>query len=102
MSNELMRYAKGEVRPARVDRPVAAQARGVYDTARLSSLQVDAALAVAAHIMQGVTHLDDRRREIAKDDPTLNMLLAEIEATAVQQVKGIQRGLFNNWGFDGL
>jgi hypothetical protein len=99
MADELMKYAKGELRPARVDRPLANEARTIYDNARLAVLRADSALAVAAHIMQGVTHLDDRRREIARDDPTLNMLLAEIEATAVQQVKGIQRGLLTNWDF---
>lgn len=73
-------------------------ARAITDETRLTALQADAALALGGHIMEGVVNLDMHRRHLAKDDVTLNLLLAEIEAETVQQVKAVQRSLFR-WEF---
>lgn len=76
-----------------------AAARAITDETRLTALQADAALALGGHIMDGVTDVDKHRRSLARDDVTLNMLLCEIEAETVQQVKAVQRSLFNRWDF---
>lgn len=71
------------------------EARAIKNETRLTALQADAALALGGHIAEGVVDLDLHRRHLAKDDITLNLLLAEIESETVQQVKRIQRSLFN-------
>lgn len=97
MSGELQRYASGNARPARMDRTVARQAKGVYDEVRIKSFQADGALALAGHIMEGILGLDNRRRTLAQDDPITNALLADIQAQAMFQVKKIQAQLFDEW-----
>jgi hypothetical protein len=98
MSNELMRYMQGDVQPSKRDREVAERAKSIYDEVRLAAFKADAPLVLAGHIMEGVKSLDNHRRELAKDDPVTNALLADIEQEALTQVKRIQRGLFNDWG----
>lgn len=98
MQNELVKMAKGEVRPSRPDKPIAEAARIVYDDVRLSSLQVDGALALAGHAMEGLVDLDAHRQALAAGELSLHTLLGEIQAQAVAQVKKIQRNLFSDWG----
>lgn len=72
--------------------------RVVYDEVRLTALKSDGAMALAAHIMQEATYLDRVRRELAEDDPVTANMLAQFEATAFEQAKRLQRGLYS--GFD--
>jgi hypothetical protein len=74
------------------------QRRRVIDEVRHAALKADGSIALAGHIMAGVMALDGERRHLAKEDPALNLLLAEIEGEAVQQVKAIQRSIFDPWG----
>jgi len=67
--------------------------------ARLTALQGDAAVALGGHLMAGMVELDRQRRHLAKEDVTLNLLLAEIEAETVQQVRRIHGSLFNDLAF---
>lgn len=97
MRNELIKYAKGEAVPSRVDREVARQAREVYNEVRIAGVEVDGAMALADHIMERAVELDGRRRSLAEDDPAINMMLTEIEVTAIRQAKHIQAGLFSGW-----
>lgn len=73
-------------------------ARQVRDEVQLAAMQADGAIALADHIMDGLVNLDLHRRELAREDQTLHLLLTEIESTCVSQVKHSQRNLFNNWG----
>ncbi|MBO0983658.1 hypothetical protein [Rathayibacter sp. SD072] len=50
----------------------------VYD-ARESKLKIDAAAAVTAHLMDRAVDLDNHRRNLAGNDPTLNAVLTRIE-----------------------
>jgi len=59
----------------------------------MAALKTDGAVALASHMMSRLRELDDDRRQLAKDDSTLNLICAEIESEAVQQCKQIQRGL---------
>lgn len=97
MNNELVRYSNGTVAVPKQDRAVAAQAKQVFDEARVTALKTDAVCAVAGHIMQGVTELDGLRRSLASDDVSLNMLLGEIEQQAIRTCGRIQRDMFG-WG----
>lgn len=93
---ELMRYSNGEVVPKH-DRAVARRAKAVHDEVRLAAFKADGALALGGHIMDGVVGLDQHRRALAKNDPVLNTMLAEIEATAVQSAAKIQADLYKGW-----
>jgi len=97
VQSELMKLAKGDVRPSRLDKPIAEAARVVYDDVRLSSLQVDGALALAGHAMEGLVDLNAFRQTLASDDLSLHSLLGDIQGQAVAQVKKIQRNLFSDW-----
>lgn len=75
------------------------KAMEIRNETRLTALQADAALALGGHIMEGVVELDKYRRRLAQEDVTTNLLLAEIEAETIQQVKRVQRSLFNDLAF---
>ena len=68
----------------------------IHDT-QIVNFKISAAVAVGEHAMSEITELDDHRVFLAAGDPTKNMLLAEFEAETVQQVKNLQRSLFNDW-----
>lgn len=97
MDNELMRHVTGQELAPHRDRAVARKAKRVYDEVRLRALQADGALALGAHIMEGVVGFDDLRRELSSGDPITNALLMEVEAETVRQVKSTQRKLGDSW-----
>jgi hypothetical protein len=97
MSGELMRYANGELRPAKLDRDIAKKAKAIQDEVRTAAFKIDGALALGGHVMEGVVELDSRRRQLAGNDPLTNALLADIEQAALFAVKKIQSNLFNDW-----
>lgn len=96
MSNELLRYLNGDAPVARSDRAVARQGKAVYDEVRLKALQVDGAMALAGHMMEGITTLDLKRQTLARASGSqeLNVLLAQIEGTALAQAQQIQQKLY--------
>jgi len=97
VDNELTRYGKGtEVVPTR-DRKVAKRARETVDEVRLAALKADGAMALGAHLMEGLVGLDDQRRSLSGGDPITDALLMEIEASTIRQCKGIQNNLYNGW-----
>ncbi len=98
MDNSLVGYGRREVRPSRGDRPLAAEAKQIYDRTRRAGFEVDAAVALGDHIMERLVRHDRRRRHLAKDDATLNLILADIEAETVEQVKRIQNRHGDGWG----
>lgn len=73
-------------------RPTPAE-RQAKAAARLAKLEIDVAVIVGGHSMERLRDLDDHRRELAGSDPTLNLVLAELEATTIAHVKRIQRSL---------
>lgn len=97
MNNDLMLYARGDLTPVRADRAVAGKAKQVFDEVRLTSLKAEGALALAGKIMEGVVELDKHRRALAGEDAVLNMMLTDIEVTAVARASRIQRELFDRW-----
>lgn len=97
MTNELMQYAQGQVVPTRRDREVAQLARNVYNEVRLADMEVQGSFALAGKIMERAVELDGYRQFLAKGDPAINMMLAEIEVTALRQARSIQTRLYNGW-----
>ena len=92
-------FGRGEKRPAKQrERRAAQRAQDVIDEVRLIGVKLDGAMALAGHAMQGIVELDDHRKALAKDDVGRNLLLAEFEDTCIQQVKSIQRSLYDSWG----
>lgn len=96
--SQLQKYTSGEVAIPRNDKAVALQAKVIYDQIRVAGFRVDGSLMLAEHAMRGAKALDQIRRDEAKDDITLNMVLVEIEMTALSQVKDIQRSINSGWG----
>jgi hypothetical protein len=95
---ELMRMARGEVKPTnRDERQVAQAARAVYNEVQLARIEVDGAMVLAEHIMNRTLNLDVTRRQLSQDDPLVNLMLAEIEATALRQARAIQNQLYTEW-----
>src|SRR3954469_6112184 len=98
MQNELVRYAQGgEPVPIR-DRKVARQARETFDEVRLKALQADGAMALGGHVMEGLLGLDDKRRDMARGDANIDLLMMEVESATIRQVKNIQNSLYGKWG----
>lgn len=97
MNNDLVRYSSGRLAVPKHDRAVAAEAKAIYDEARVTAMQTDAVCAVSGRIMEGLTELDGLRRSLAHDDPALNYALGEIEQQAIRTVARIQRNMFG-WG----
>ncbi len=91
MGTWLTRIAGGD--DDRPRRDLSSQGRAICGEVRLAGLKADGAVALAQHMMARLRELDDDRRQLAKDDATLNLICAEIESEAVQQCKQIQRGL---------
>lgn len=71
------------------------QGKAIVDEVRLAALKADGVLRLTDRIMAGVVELDDDRRYLARGDETKNMVLAELEAAAVQKLRGIQRQLYS-------
>lgn len=72
-------------------------ARQAQYEVQLAAIEVDGAVALGSHIMGRLQSLDDVRRDVSGADPLLGILLADIEATTVRQVKDIQRNLYTQW-----
>lgn len=94
---KLIRYSSGMSSVPQRDRKVSKQAKEVYDEVRLRGMQVDGAFVLAGHIMGKAIELDQLRTSLAGDNLVHNQLLADIEATALRQAKGIQQSLFEGW-----
>jgi hypothetical protein len=65
---------------------------------QLKAFQADGAVALGRRLMRGAVELDADRRELAGDDVSLHIQLAEIQARALRQVGSIQASLYNDWG----
>lgn len=104
----------GSLEPRKNDRPARAERRlqrakdaitdsadvtrqAIYEEVRLAAFKVDGAVALSGRIMEELVYLNEHRRHLAAEDPTVNMMLADIQAETVRQVKKIQRGLFDDW-----
>jgi hypothetical protein len=102
MANEIVHQLAGVVSPRsgdRLSRRGTTLARHYVEEVRLAGLQVDGALALAGHLVEGLVDLDTHRRRLAGDDVGLNLLLSEIEATAVRQCQRIQSDLYRDSRF---
>jgi hypothetical protein len=97
MNNELMRYSSGDQPVPWRDRRVSKHAKAIYDEVRTHALQVDGALALSGHIMEGIVALDERRQSLAQGDPTIAAMLMDIEANTIRQAKNLQNSLFSGW-----
>lgn len=98
MSSELARYARGEISPRRQDRAIAAASRDLFNEVRLATLKADGAMALAAHLMEGMTGLDEQRRSLSRGDQIADVMLAEIQIATLHAVKKIQTSLYDQWG----
>lgn len=99
MPGDLERYVRGETRRVpKHDRDIVSSANYIYDRTRIAGFEVDATVALGDHIMERLVRHDRRRRHLAKGDATINLILADIEAETVEQVKRIQNRLHDNWG----
>jgi hypothetical protein len=98
MKNELIQYTRGNQMVPMRERKVAKQGKDTYDAVRLAALKADGAMALGGHIMQGLLALDEHRRSLSCGDPIIDVMLMEVEANTIRQVKGIQSGLFDSWG----
>lgn len=98
MSNELMRYATGELRPRRADRPIARQARGIRGEVQLACMKVDGGMALAGHAMERAVELHRRRQQLAGEDPILDAMLMPFQVAALNHAQNIQTHLFDPWG----
>lgn len=94
MSTWLTRLA-GVPDDPRPQRALTPGAKAVIDEVRLAALKADGVLRLTDRIMEGVVEMDDDRRHLARGDETKNLILAELEATAVQKLRGIQRQLYS-------
>jgi hypothetical protein len=99
MNRDLTAFAMGDKRPhTPQDRRTARAAREVVDEVMLSGLEASGALELASHILRGVRELDDTRRSLSNGaDDALTRIQAEIELTAVRQVRKIQANLYTQW-----
>lgn len=97
MGSQLVPARPSALSPRRISRALATEARSVRDQTQLAALQVDAALALGGHIVDGVTDLYEHKRLKAADDPALDMLLGHVLVNTVTSLDRIQRRLFSGW-----
>ena len=95
MSGELARKdfyraARGEPVSQRMDRRTMQAAREIFNETGLARLELDAIANVAECALNRSLDLDTLRRSLAQDDPALNMMLSEIQATAMRQIRAVQ------------
>lgn len=95
MTNSLVRLLRGDPDPKPPSQ--SPEAQEIHREVQLAALRADGAIRMAEHVMDGLVDLDLHRRELAQGDPTLNILLAEIESEAAGQVKKQQRNLYGKW-----
>lgn len=99
MAGDLERYVRGETRRVpKGDRDIVGSAKEIYNRTKIAGLEVDATVALGDHIMERLVRHDHRRRHLAKGDVTINLILADIEAETVEQVKRIQIRQHDAWG----
>lgn len=77
-----------------VGRAAAREVRAFTDEVRVAALHADGAIALGLHILGHVKEFDGERAKLAGDNIGLDMLLCDIEMTAVQQCRRIQKSLF--------
>lgn len=94
MANGLMRLLGSPAEPRQKPTPAELLIRS---DVREAAMKADGAIRFGEHVMDGLVELDEHRRALARDDATLNVLLAEVEAETVGQVKKIQRNLYGQW-----
>lgn len=95
--SELVRYAKGDVRPALRDRAVAKHGKKIYDEVRTKAMEAEGAIALAGHIMEGFLGLNEKRISLAAGDPATNVTLVEIQNMAMAKIKAIQSSYGSDW-----
>lgn len=71
--------------------------RQVREDVRQAAMKANGAMVLTELIMEGLTDVDLHRRALSKGDATLNVILAEVEAEGIGQVKKIQRNLYSDW-----
>jgi hypothetical protein len=91
--NELERWANRSqsIIPSRDERAHTTAVRKIVYDARESKVKIDAAAAVTVHLMERAVDLDNHRRNLAGDDPTLNAVLTRIELGFVAKGEQYQR-----------
>lgn len=97
MDNHLVGQATGTEPVTYRDRAVARRAKRTYDDVRLRALQADGSMALGAHIMEGLVGLDETRKGLTDGDPIMSVLLMEVEAETIRQVRSVQRRLGQGW-----
>lgn len=94
MSNELMRYARGQEPVPWHERRATKQAKEVLNEVRLADLEVQGAFALASKIMEKAVDLDSYRQSLSRGDTVVNMMLADIQIMAMRQAHSIQSNLY--------
>lgn len=94
-----MKYVSGEQKPRnKGERALAKASKQIVGEVQLSGMKAEGVAALAGHIMDVATQLDQHRRELAGNDEVLNRILGEIEISAIRQMNRIQNSTFSQWG----
>lgn len=71
----------------------------IVEEVELTKLRVTGVSVVGRHVMDEAVDVDDHRKELAGEDPALDMLLAKIENRTLQQMSLVHAALVNPLGF---
>jgi hypothetical protein len=77
-----------------VERSLKRQSAEVARTAIITGQKVQATFRLGRLVMDETVELDRSRQELAGNDPGLNALLCNIEASTIQEAQRIQRNAF--------
>jgi hypothetical protein len=97
--NELEKWGERSPRvPSREDRAHGRAVGKVKRDTQMAALTVDAHAALSGRIMERAVDIDNYRRSLAGDDPTLNAVLTRIELGFVTNAERIQRSFGSEFG----
>lgn len=97
MSNELMLFGSGDMKPRnKFEREQAQEGMRILLEVRKKAAMARGAIAVSSDAMEGMTNLHKKQQQLAgPDDPALDMLLGDIKMTALRKVSGIIDSLYD-------
>ncbi len=98
MTDELLLYCRGEIKPPRANKELAARGKVVYDQAVFDAFVADSHRAVGRRMMDNLANLHRHALELSADDPALLMLTSSIvKQVAVGYSKMLDRRM-GGWG----
>lgn len=85
-----------------LEKHVARETNNIVAEVQLAGRRAEGQIAFAGHVMQGLTELNAYKRQLAQDDPSLSLILSEIEMNAARACSRVQRDLFSSSPFRSL